>query len=461
MTRASIMPPPRCEGIEFREYEELKMIFGRSRLPVLIFPLLAMPLQAGTVETTKGQAYEGEIHFEAPETVVVHPARGEAVHVPLAEVTRLSRTSRTKHSPESPLSPWLSEDVGRVKLPGKAAFDAGHLRMSGAGWGLEGTRDSFHFIHQPLKGDGQIVARLDTPLGDFGARGALIVRESLSADARSISLALRPHSDARLGSRPWLQGEDSAWLAEPPRWVRLIREEDHFSALSSMDGKTWRLLGERDIDLPDEALWGVGAWTTSNMSLGEMMFSHVQVIDGPAYTTFVPDSPFPSRGVVLVDGTQVAGDELRVTEGRARFMHAGTEQEVSLDQVAMLIFNPVEADVLALAESRSGALLVDGDVFEGELVGLEDGKANMNSVIFGSATFEVERELAAVLFRAVRPRDATYIIATADGTAWRGEKVTFGDNVVIVEGTAWGTRTLPAGEVTGIQRGGNETDNDG
>jgi len=73
---------------------------------------------------------------------------------------------------------WLDTDVGAVGLTGSSSYSNGVFTVIGAGLQFSGTADSFHFVYQPLSGDGTIVARVTMPTGT-GANAGLMIRETL------------------------------------------------------------------------------------------------------------------------------------------------------------------------------------------------------------------------------------------------------------------------------------------
>jgi len=56
---------------------------------------------------------------------------------------------------------WLDQDVGVVGPRGSGTYTAGVFTVTGGGSNvLAGTTDAFHFVYQPLSGDGTLVARI-------------------------------------------------------------------------------------------------------------------------------------------------------------------------------------------------------------------------------------------------------------------------------------------------------------
>ena len=52
-------------------------------------------------------------------------------------------------------APWTDQDVGAVGIAGSAAFGNGNFTVKGAGADIWGNADAFHYVYQPLSGDGQ------------------------------------------------------------------------------------------------------------------------------------------------------------------------------------------------------------------------------------------------------------------------------------------------------------------
>jgi len=58
-------------------------------------------------------------------------------------------------------TPWVDQDVGYViGLTGSATYSSGVFTVKGAGNGIFGAADAFHYLYTPLTGDGSIIARV-------------------------------------------------------------------------------------------------------------------------------------------------------------------------------------------------------------------------------------------------------------------------------------------------------------
>src|SRR5437879_7609082 len=80
---------------------------------------------------------------------------------------------------------WLDQDVGSVGVAGSANYANGTFTVAGAGQGTFFTAsDGFHFVYQPLSGDGTMVARVVSLQGSSAAQAGIMIRETLDPGAK-------------------------------------------------------------------------------------------------------------------------------------------------------------------------------------------------------------------------------------------------------------------------------------
>jgi regulation of enolase protein 1 (concanavalin A-like superfamily) len=143
-------------------------------------------------------------------------------------------------------SVWSDGDVGSVGVPGSASYSNGTFAVSGAGSGTMITSaDSFHFVYQPLNGDGTIVARVLTVQGSSAAQAGIMVRETLGTGANHMFLfdyssSILMTDRASTGTSSSYQWVGSATL---PNWIKLTRSGNVFTMYVSADGVNWTQLG--------------------------------------------------------------------------------------------------------------------------------------------------------------------------------------------------------------------------
>jgi hypothetical protein len=96
----------------------------------------------------------------------------------LSHITSISLTVQASAVSTLP-SLWSDGDVGAPGVAGNASYANNVFTVNGAGTQIYGTADAFHFVYQPLLGDGTIVARLVNLQGGSGYVSAgVMIREA-------------------------------------------------------------------------------------------------------------------------------------------------------------------------------------------------------------------------------------------------------------------------------------------
>jgi regulation of enolase protein 1 (concanavalin A-like superfamily) len=177
---------------------------------------------------------------------------------------------------------WRHQDVGPVELRGGATLAAGVFTVKGTldTWG---TNDGFHFVFQPFKGDGRIVARVVSVENTQNhAKAGLMFRESLAADARHAEAVVTPVDGAQFLART-VAGDKTTSAKTGlnkgvlPYWLKLERAGDKFSGYESTDGQSWTLIGSTNLALKAEVLVGLRASSHQKSVLGTAVFDQVTV----------------------------------------------------------------------------------------------------------------------------------------------------------------------------------------
>jgi len=168
------------------------------------------------------------------------------------------------------LDVWEGSDIGDVEAIGSDFLQNGVWTIEASGRDISGTADEFHYVFQPLMGNGEIIARVTHVEGTHeAAKAGVMIRETLAADSAHATMVITPGVGASFQRRR-LTGEESydttvAEIAEP-YWVRLVRAGDAFTAYMSADGVDWQEVGTDMIDMPDTVYVGL-AVTSHNDGL--------------------------------------------------------------------------------------------------------------------------------------------------------------------------------------------------
>jgi hypothetical protein len=419
----------------------------------LALPLLGALLGAGSVQTRDGKTYEGDVTPADGALVVRPPDGGAETRVPWDSVARA--TLRRPPKPDRPVGSadgrlpagWESHDIGDIHKPGSVACDEkGAFDLQASGWGAWGPDDSCHFVYRALDGDGQIIAHLakvDDSRGKVVA--GVMIREGLDPAGPMAGATVYPSGEVRFNHRPaekmaeFKKPEDVA--ARP--WVRLTRSGDTFTAYASRDGKNWEYVRGQTIPMKSQALVGLVAWTTANTSLGEAQLDSVVVAPGPVGGTYVEGGGGPREGIVLRDGTVLAGTIKSADVAAVKLVRPDGVQSFPRDQVARLVFNPPPPDLLT-ERHTPGVLLTNGDFIEGEVTAVAPRPVTwprppqlhvgVNSLLFGARYFETAREVVAAVTADITPAPAAFEVRTADGSVYRAKTVEVTAAGVVTDG---------------------------
>src|SRR5262249_25835240 len=215
-------------------------------------------------------------------------------------------------------------DIGNTATPGAASFDpaSGTYTLQASGADIFGSTDAFHYVYEPLNGDGEITARLTSidpshSVSDFVKAGVMI-RETLSAEAREVSmLDTRDHSfrfqrrfDPGGGTDrgPNSDYPDINNPRPPPLWLRLRRQGNVFTAFWAPDNAgmpgTWTQIdGPQTINMARNVVVGLALTAHNNSGvLAAATFDHVSITGatGPLAPTAarVTDGDFGEAGSI-------------------------------------------------------------------------------------------------------------------------------------------------------------------
>ncbi|HRK30380.1 MAG TPA: glucoamylase family protein [Tepidisphaeraceae bacterium] len=141
----------------------------------------------------------------------------------------------------------IGEDIGNPAIAGSSSFSNGSYTIAAAGTDIAGVSDQFHFVHDPLTGDGTFTARVASLINtNVGAKAGIMMRSSTNADAAFAAVVLTPSSGVQFRVR-LTDGDTSAASSiggiTAPRWVRLVKTGNNIAGFWSTDGITWNTVG--------------------------------------------------------------------------------------------------------------------------------------------------------------------------------------------------------------------------
>ena len=179
-------------------------------------------------------------------------------------------------------APWLKTDIGSVGLVGDASFASGVFTLRGSGTDIWDNVDAFHYVYQPLNGNGQIVARVTgVQFTDEWSKAGVMIRESLTPNARHAAMFITPVNGAAFQRRTTAGGSSthtSGASVSAPYWIRLMRSGNLFTAYTSSDGVTWVQVGTPiTISMSANVFVGLAVTSHNNAASCTSTFSNVSV----------------------------------------------------------------------------------------------------------------------------------------------------------------------------------------
>jgi len=178
------------------------------------------------------------------------------------------------------LGAFTSHDVGDVAVAWGYGQSNGVFMVLGSGEDIENTADAFHFVHQSLIGDGQVVARLlSIQGGDQQAEAGVMLRTGLDAGARHVFLALNANRSLAFRRRHAANGSaiDNGSVGASSAWLRLMRMGSTFVGHYSTNGTEWKYVWHTTLDLPSQLEVGLAVTAHSYGLVATGRFDNVSV----------------------------------------------------------------------------------------------------------------------------------------------------------------------------------------
>ena len=179
-------------------------------------------------------------------------------------------------------APWQTVNIGPGgSLIGGASESNGAFTVQGAG-SIGGRTDSFRFVHQPLSGDGEIVARVDSTAanGDNPWIGVMM-RESLAANSRyalmGISQGLKYRWQRRSNSGGNTSSTTSVVSTPPNAWTRLVRSGSTLTGYTSTNGLNWTELASTKITMATNIYVGLVVASGDATATNRAVFSRISI----------------------------------------------------------------------------------------------------------------------------------------------------------------------------------------
>ncbi len=182
-------------------------------------------------------------------------------------------------------SPWVDQDVGAVGGRGSASSSGySSFLVAGSGIGIGSNADSFHYVYQPLNGDGQIVVKVATQENTSNSAAAgVMIRENTDPSSKHASMLITPSNGVFFQRRLAPGGATSQTVLSgagitAPYWVKLVRSGDTLSGYRSSTGTSWSQLGSDTISMGANVLIGVAVTSSSSTVSSTSTFTDLDIV---------------------------------------------------------------------------------------------------------------------------------------------------------------------------------------
>ncbi len=181
-------------------------------------------------------------------------------------------------------SPWTDADIGSPAVAGSATYAGGVFTVSGSGADIYGTYDQFHYVYQPVSGNGTLIARVtsQTNTGSSNSKAGLIWKASTSSGSPYFLIAVNNSGVVKVQWKFSSSVQASTTYAFPNVWMKMVRSGSSFTAFLSSDGVAWTQVASTSLaTIPTAATLGLEECSHVNTKLGTATFDNVSFTPGP------------------------------------------------------------------------------------------------------------------------------------------------------------------------------------
>jgi len=168
-----------------------------------------------------------------------------------------------------------------------------------------------------------------------------------------------------------------------------------------------------------------------------------------------PQASVPARGILLRNGSFLAGNVQSVGDTSLKFACSGGKQiTVFTHNVAWIVFRrPKRPQALENVAGHTGVLLENGDFYEGEIKSIKDRSVKVSSVLFGLKSFPQDSgEVAAWILGDITPQAPLCELRTADGSVFMAKSLAVDKDQVVVTDELLGPVNLAPSIITELKR---------
>ena len=184
---------------------------------------------------------------------------------------------------------WTGGDIGAVAAAGSYTESGGAFTVLGSGANIMGNKDEFQYVHLPLTGDGEMIARvasMQNTLGSLQDRAGVMIRETTTTGSRHASMLMlnSSNSTTKADLRSRAAGSTATVTASGltrPVWLKVVRTGNTLAGYSSPDGVTWTQRGSNlSITMNASVRIGLAVTSANDGTICTAVFDNVSTTAG-------------------------------------------------------------------------------------------------------------------------------------------------------------------------------------
>ena len=123
----------------------------------------------------------------------------------------------------------------------------------------------------------------------------------------------------------------------------------------------------------------------------------------------------PATGVVLTDGTILAGKPEIRDQRILKLERNGKRSELPWNRIAVVLLRPASASIIQPGSAvRAGVMMAGSDFLEGEITSIATNSITLNSLLFGIKKVNLDRRPVAILNAGVNRQSGRWEIRLTD-----------------------------------------------
>jgi regulation of enolase protein 1 (concanavalin A-like superfamily) len=224
----------------------------------------------------------GSSTFSMPASVLVglgvsSHVKGVSAAATFDNVSVTADGGQTASLPEG----WNDRDIGAVNAAGKASYTDPVFTVSARGADIWGTADAFHYVYTALTGDATVITRVPSlTFANAWSKAGIMVRETIDAAAKHATILVSAGRGVAFQRRPTTGGESVSTAGSPsapPRWLKLVRSGNTFTASESPNGSSWTTVGSTTISMNSSVLVGLAVTSHTSSATATATFDNVSI----------------------------------------------------------------------------------------------------------------------------------------------------------------------------------------